>query len=76
MKFTDKRTTTRVLFGDLKTGMCFITPSDSHINMKMHTDEYDCPDVCNTIDLVTGNQYSFEDDEEVIAVNAEIIITD
>lgn len=76
MKFTDKRTKTRVLFGDIKTGACFITLSDGHINMKMYIADHDYPNVYNMVDLVTGKQFSFEDNEEVIAVNAEILITD
>ena len=75
MKFTDKRTTNTVPFGDIKTGECFITSCDSHINMKMEVDEYSYSDAYNTVDLVTGKQYSFDDEEEVIAVNAEVTAT-
>lgn len=75
MKFTDNRTKTTVPFGDIKTGECFITPCDDHINMKMYVDDYDCPDIYNTVDLVTGKQYSFDDEERVIAINAEVIAT-
>lgn len=75
MKFTDKRTTNTVPFGDIKVGKCFITPYDNHINMKMEVDEYSYSDAYNTVDLVTGEQYSFDDEEEVIAVNAEVTAT-
>lgn len=75
MKFTDKRTKNEVLFGDIKTGECFITLCDGHINMKMAIAEYDSPAGYNTVDLVTGKQYSFDDEERVIAVNAEVIAT-
>lgn len=75
MKFTDNRTKTTVPFRNIKVGECFITSSDGHINMKMYVDDYDCPDVYNTVDLVTGKQYFFDDEEEVITANAEVIAT-
>lgn len=74
MKFTDKRTKNTVPFGDIKVGECFITSYDGHVNMKMCTEGYE-PDVYNTVDLVTGKQYSFDDEEEVITANAEVIVT-
>ena len=76
MKFTDNRTKHRVHFGDIKVGECFITPTDGHINMKMYIADHDYPDVRNMVDLMTGKQFAFEDDEEVISVNAEIVVTD
>ena len=75
MKFTDKRTSITIPFRTIKEGECFITSSDNHINMKMHIDVY-YDDACIVVDLITGKQYCFEnDDERVVAVNAEIIIT-
>lgn len=77
MKFTDKRTKTEALFGDIKVAECFITPTDGHINMRMAIRYYSADDDAdNAVDLITGRQYFFEDDETVIAVNAEIIATD
>lgn len=74
MKFTDNRTKTTVPFGNIKVGECFITSYDGHINMKMCTEGYDS-DGYNTVDLVTGKQYFFDDHEEVITTNAEVIAT-
>lgn len=72
MKFIDKRTEDTVPFRRIKVGECFITACDGHINMKMCVDDY-YPDACNTVDLVTGKQYYFSDDnEEVVAVKAEV----
>lgn len=76
MKFTDNRTKRRVLFGDIKVGECFITHCDGHINMKMYIADHDYPDVRNTVDLITGKQFAFEDNEEVISVNAEVTAID
>lgn len=75
MKFTDKRTTNTVPFGDIKVGKCFITPYDNHINMRLWGGEWET-EPYNGVDLVSGKPYCFADDEEVIAVNAEVIATD
>ena len=75
MKFTDKRTTNTVPFGDIKVGKCFITPYDNHINMRLWVSEWE-KEPYNGVDLVSGKPYYFVDDEEVIAVNAEVIATD
>lgn len=77
MKFTDKRTPIKTVpFESIKIGECFITPSDNHLNMRVRPSYYDSDDAYNGIDLITGVQYIFESDEEVISVTAEIIVTD
>ena len=76
MKITDRRTLKAIPFQDIRIGECFIVPSDNDILMKMATHYYDVDDADNVVDLVTGIQYFFEDDEEVIPITTEIIITD
>jgi hypothetical protein len=75
MKFTDKRTTTTVPFDHIKVGECFITSYDNHINMKLWVSEWE-QEPYNGVDLVTGKPYYFENDEEVISVNAEVTAID
>ena len=76
MKFIDKRNITTVPFRRIEVGECCITPSDGHINMKMYVEDYeDSNTACNVVDLVTGEKYHFPDDEQVIAVKAEVTAT-
>lgn len=75
MKITDRKTLKTVPFQDIRIGECFIIPSDNRILMRMATHYYDADDADNAVDLVTGIQYHFEDDEEVIPITTEIIIT-
>lgn len=72
MKFTDKRIITKERFKDIEIGECFITPSDGHVNMRMAIKYYNAD---NVVDLITGKQYCFDDDKEVIPVTAEVVVT-
>lgn len=76
MKIIDRRTLKTIPFQDIRIGECFIIPSDNRIFMRMATHYYDFNDADNAVDLVTGIQYFFEDDEEVTPITTEIIITD
>ena len=59
----------KVRFGDLKEGECFRSPYTNLYHMKIREKN-------RSIDLESGNKYTWQDDEEVIKVNAEVRISE
>lgn len=69
MTINDKRKPDTVTFGSLKVGECFVDQADGSYCMVI--DNY-FNENYNAVDLEDGRLYWFENDQEVVKVNARL----
>lgn len=76
MKITDKRTGKLVMFCHLRVGVVFKAASTEHFYMKTsRVEDVDGGVITNAVRLDNGLPHKFDDDTNVILVDAELIIT-